>query len=326
MFKQECYCAQYKGDELANSTSGGVFFAFAKYIIEQGGCVYGAAFCNFPQLKHICVDDVRNLSKIQGSKYVESDFINVFPDLKKRVESGQLVLFSGTPCQIAAVRSFLKQDYPNILLIDILCHGTPSKSLFGEYINWREKKWKTSILNYEFRNKSVSKWGGEQKALVTTNKGEFVIPAVCDPYFSAFQKGIIAQKKCYSCKYASPIRIGDITAADFWGIRLCHPNFPYLKGASCMLVNSLKGKEFFEHVKKSFLLEKSSFDEARKYNPHFNHPLNPSPIQTKIYDKLKNKEGFSKILPLIPYQSHCVYVFKNFTRICKRIIKRVLTF
>ena len=321
MFKQECYCAQYKGVELIDSTSGGVFFAFAKYFIEHGGCVYGAAFCDFPHLKHICVDKIQDLKKLQGSKYLESEFSYALPEIKGRVENGQLVLFSGTPCQIAAVRSFLKEDSSNILFIDILCHGTPSKNIFLEYIKWREKKWNTKILNFEFRNKHISEWGGEQKALISTSMGEKIIPAVCDPYFSAFQKGLIAQKRCYVCKYAAPNRVGDITAADFWGIRILRPNFPYAKGASCLLVNTSKGKSFFENLKKDFLLEEMSFDDARKYNPHFNRPLKFNSIQNEIYSTLAHNKGFSSILSKIPYQAFYVYLIKKYLRYVRNFIR-----
>lgn len=321
MFNQECYCAQYKGPELIDSTSGGVFFAFAKYFIEHNGCVYGAAFSDFPHLKHVCVENIQDLKKIQGSKYLESDFSFVLPEIKNRVENGQLVLFSGTPCQIAAVRSFLKKDYPNAFFIDILCHGTPSKKVFLEYIKWREKKWNVRLLNFEFRNKRISAWGSEQKALATTSGGEKIIPAACDPYFSAFQKGLIAQKRCYVCKYASPNRVGDITAADFWGIRILRPNFPYSNGASCLLVNTSKGKEFFEYLKKDFLLEKMSFEDARKYNPHFNRPLKFNPIQNEIYSILEDNKGFSNVLSKIPYQTFGFYLIKKYLRHIRNFIR-----
>ena len=324
MFNKECYCAQYNGPELSLSASGGVFFAFAKYIIEHGGCAFGAAFSTFPHLKHVCVESVDDLCKIQGSKYVESDFAQSLHELKKRVENGQLVLYSGTPCQIAAVRSFLKKNYENLLTIDILCHGTPSKAIFLEYIKWREKKWNDKICNYEFRNKSVSPWGSEQKALITTSRGKIVIPSECDPYFSAFQKGLIAKKKCYSCKYASLSREGDITAADFWSVKKTHPSFPYAKGASCLLVNTMTGKKFFEKIKENFLFEKASIDEICMCNPHFRKTLQFSPIQEKIYQLLDNNSDFANILPLIPYQSRVSYLRKKVIYCLKSVIKKIL--
>ena len=324
MFCQKCYCAQYRGPELKDSTSGGVFYAFAKYVVENKGCVFGAAYDEQLVLRHVAVENIEDLKKIQGSKYVESDFIGVLPKLKTRLDNGQLCLFSGTPCQIAAVRSFLKKDYQNLLLIDILCHGTPSRELFQRYIAWRERVWNVKILNFEFRNKRAAQWGDQQKALITTDKDEKIIPAVCDPYFYAFQKGLIAQKKCYSCKFASPNRVGDITAADFWGIKAFCPDFPYTKGASCMLVNTSNGNVFFEQVKDSFLLEKMSFEDARKHNPHFNHPLTCNPIQSEIYKAVKEDEDFSKILPLLPCLSYKHYLFKKIVSAIKRLIKRVI--
>jgi len=323
MFNQECYCAQYKGPELAKSTSGGVFFAFSKYVIEQGGAVYGAAFSDFPNLNHICAENIHDLAKIQGSKYLESNFVHTFPELKQRLEKNQLILFGGTPCQVAALKSFLKIDYPNLLTIDILCHGTPSKKLFSKYIAWREKKWNTRILNFEFRSKRAHIWSSEQKALISTDMGEKIIPAVRDPYFFAFQKGLIAQTRCYSCKYASPNRVGDITAADFWGINTLRPNFPYENGASCMLINTAKGNVFLEHVKKMLLLEKVPFEDARKYNPHFNHPLKFDPIQKKIYQALADNLDFAQIIHFIPYKSYLAYKKSCLKKWIKQLINVV---
>lgn len=325
MFIQECYCAQYKGPELADSTSGGVFFVFAKYFIEKGGCAFGAAYDKNLVLRHIVAERVQDLKKIQGSKYVESDFVNILPELKKRLDNGQLCLFSGTPCQIAAAQAFLKRYYSNLLLIDILCHGTPSRVLFQKYIAWREKLWNEKILNYEFRNKRASQWGAEQKALVTTDKGVKIIPSICDPYFAAFQKGLIAQNKCYSCKYASPNRVGDVTAADFWGIQQIKSDFPYKSGASCLLVNTPKGKLFFDKIQEMFLLEKIPFEYARKYNPHFNKPLSKTDIQKTIYSIIKKEESFfSDVLPFIPHKSYVGYLLHRTICFTKYIVKKLL--
>lgn len=324
MFCQKCYCVQYKGPELINSTSGGVFFAFAKYVLEKKGCVFGAAYDSNLVLRHIATEKIDDLKRIQGSKYVESDFIGVFSDLKKRLDNGQLCLFCGTPCQIAAVRAFLKRDHQNLLLIDILCHGTPSRILFRKYIAWREKKWKTKILNFEFRNKRAAQWGEEQKALVMTENGEKIIPAICDPYFSAFQKGLIAQGKCYSCKFASPNRVGDITAADFWGVRRIFPDFPYAKGASCLLVNTERGELFFNKVVDSFIVCKSEFEIARQYNRHFNEPLAPNPIHEKIYAIInEEKSDFADALHLFPRKSYLWYIVQNSKNSVKRFVKKI---
>lgn len=326
MFNNECYCAQYNGPELSLSTSGGVFFAFAKYIIEHGGCAFGAAFSPFPHLRHICVESVDNLYKIQGSKYVESDFVQSLPELKKRVEIGQKVLFSGTPCQIAALRAYLKADFQNLLTMDIVCHGTPNKKIFQEYVKWREKKWNTKLDNYEFRNKKVSPWGGAQKGLLSTSNGYKVIPSECDPYFCAFQKGLIAQKKCYSCRYASSIRMGDITAADFWSAKIYFPDFPYKNGVSSLLINTQKGKEYFKKVKTNFILEEASFEKACKWKPHLKYPLSFNPVQQIIYDTINNGGGFDSVLHLIPTLSYPEYVKRKVVCWAKQQIKKVLDF
>lgn len=321
----KCFCAQYNGPELIDSTSGGVFYAFAKFVIEKGGAVFGAAYDSNIILKHTIAEQVCDLKKMQGSKYVESIFTDVLPELKRRLENAQLCLFSGTPCQIAAVRAFLKKDYDNLLLIDILCHGTPSRELFKKYIDWREKKWKTKILNFEFRSKRAAKWGDKQKASITTTNGKKIIPAICDPYFSAFQKGLIAQTKCYSCKYASSDRVGDITAADFWGVRKVFPDFPYRQGVSCLLINTQKGDSFFNEIRENFILREANFEVARQYNRHFNGPLPKNPTQEQIYAVLKDKNSdFSNLLPLLPYKSHLWYFIQNLKNSIKQTIKKII--
>lgn len=330
MFEQKCFCAQYKGPELFKSTSGGVFFAFAKYIIEKRGCACGAAFDQNLVLKHCCVDNLEGLHMLQGSKYVESNFVHILPEIKKKLEEGLLVLFSGTPCQVAAVRSHFKEKYSNLLLIDILCHGTPDYNLFKKYIEWREFKWKAKILSFEFRNKMVSPWGGIPKAYVKTTKGEKIIPAICDPYYWAFLNGHLAKKKCYSCRYASVNRVGDITAADFWGCHEFFPNFPYKKGASCILVNSEKGMKYFNAIKDQFFLKEASIDLAKKYNYQFSRPLVFSIQQEKIYSMIKDTSDFSSVLPFCGHRSMFFYYYSKLKSIfsviyLKRILKKVLT-
>ena len=145
-------------DVLQRSTSGGAFTAIAKYVLDQGGAVYGCAYCDHLKARHICIESEQELVRLNGSKYVESEIGDTYRQAKEQLKVGRTVLFSGTPCQIAGLKSYLKKPYDNLITADIICHGVAPQKFFSEYIDWFEQKHNLRLTDYNFRAKQNAGW------------------------------------------------------------------------------------------------------------------------------------------------------------------------
>ena len=140
----EVYAAMVKEvEQRKKSSSGGMFYAIASWILNQGGKVYGATMDEKHQVKHISVDNLEDLDLLRGSKYVQSDLQQVFADIKKELKAGRWCYFVGTGCQVAGLKSFLRKDYDTLLTSDLVCHGVPSQWLFDQHIKYLEEKYKS---------------------------------------------------------------------------------------------------------------------------------------------------------------------------------------
>ena len=214
------------GGELKESASGGVFAALADFVLEQGGVVFGAAYDENLRVRHCRAENKTELQALKKSKYVASSTERTYSEVAEflRKEPNRLVLYTGSPCQIHGLYSFLGGKPQNLFTADIVCHGVPSQKLFDKYIAWLGEKQRGKILYYGFRDKDVAGWscGGKTKTKTKTK----VINGSVDPYYSSFMRGETYRLSCYRCPFASvERRPGDITMGDFWGIEFAHPKF-----------------------------------------------------------------------------------------------------
>lgn len=256
--------------DLRKSSSGGVFIVIAKKIIALGGVVYGAAYSKGSSVEIVRVDCEIDLEKLQGSKYVQSDTVSSYESVLNDLKSGKIVYFSGCPCQVAGLRLYLKTDYENLLLSDVICHGVPSSKLFDLVVSKIESRYNVRFVNYLFRDKMVKGWScASSSSSFRTKSGKrkhFVYLRDMEAYFQAFISGDVMRMSCYSCPFASIERCGDLTLGDYWGAWIHHKDFPNIKkGVSLLMVNSTKGASFFEGLKSgvySFPIEKEHAVEA----------------------------------------------------------------
>ena len=235
--------------EIIKSASAGVFFFIAKHIIESGGYVYGAVFDNNHKVKHICGKTIDDLKKMQTSKYVQSDTTEIYKNiqiaLRKNVEKP--ILFCGTPCQCVGLKSFLHQDYKNLYLLDLVCHGVPSPLAFKKYLGYLQETKKEPCEDFQFRCKHKGwNYHGYMSSYVKYNKHYW--PTVCDPYMSSFLKMTNYRESCYSCQYNTQIKVSDITLADFAGVRKIAPDFFRKSGCSEIFIHTDKGNELFKSI------------------------------------------------------------------------------
>lgn len=203
-------------EERLESTSGGAFYLLASQIISERGVVYGVGYNEELEACHKRVNNIKSLNLLRGSKYMQSDINATYKQTKEDLKIGKTVLFSGTPCQIAGLRLFLRKDYRQLITIDLVCHGTPSPMIFKEHIKYLENKFGDKIIDFKFRSKRETGWRSYTKYIFNRIKPVYLFLGK-DYYCHAFHHGYLNRESCYSCQFSKSDRVGDITLSDFWG-------------------------------------------------------------------------------------------------------------
>ena len=315
---------QWEQDSLKKSSSGGIAALLAARILEKGGAVYGCAFDEEVRAVHIRVDKPEHLHRLAGSKYVQSDIREVLPAIKEDCVSGRLTAFFGTPCQVAVVRNYVGRNASNLLLVDLICHGTPSPALFADYLQWKALRMGGGkIQSFLFRDKSVWNWGTAYRATTSTATASAVITASEDPYYDAFLNAQTFRECCYSCHYAQKNRTGDITLGDFWGIENQHPEsgLDIRAGVSVVLLNTDAGVEAFEEITQRLLLCKSDFRKAAAENGNLLHPSQRPPIRD-VYYEMVDRHGYAWAFRYLRRQKR--YYINKLKKMLPRKLKRRL--
>lgn len=236
----------------STSSSGGVFYELSRQFIQNGGVVYGCALDKDMVARHICVEDIENLDKLKSSKYVQSDMGDTMYEIKKRLVSGQKVLFSGTPCQTAGLHNYLGKDYKELLVVDVLCHGVPSPKLFADYLEYLGRQYDGGKpVSVNFRNKQRG-WKRLYMEVCFDNGKRHYVYSGYDRYEGMFLNNLSLRPSCYECKFTKSERYGDITLGDFWGIGKKYPQWDDDKGISVVMLNTNKGIAAFEKISDLF--------------------------------------------------------------------------
>lgn len=273
---------------LKQSSSGGVFGEIAKTVIEEGYTVYGCTMDSNFVVKHIGIDNLEKLTEIQRSKYVQSFTGDTYSQIRTLLKQNKKVLFSGTPCMIAGLKSYLGKMANSDLLttIDVVCHGVPSQSLFEDYLKHLSIKLNSKIVKYTFRAKKRARNGMEWNVSYETLCGGLYFrnwPE--DSYNYYYMKGAIYRESCYDCPFASCIRYSDITLSDYWHWQEYNLGFKYNDSVSGVILNTSKGKGIFNIIRNNFVIEESCFDDIAKYNSCLIKPIPKSAERDEILDK-----------------------------------------
>lgn len=295
-------------DEIMRSASGGASDVACSIILQMNGIVYGAAYDDELAVKHIEVTDEVGRIKLQSSKYVQSDINNCYTKAKRALLDGRTVLFTGTPCQIAGLYGFLGGDKPNLYTIDLICHGVPSPKLFAKYLEYQNRQMKGKVFYFNFRSKDKRGWG-TQYLLKTKTKTKTKTLSL-DRYGKHFMDGDCYRECCYQCAYANTERVGDMTVGDFWGIAKSHPDFYSSKGVSSVFVNTDKGAELFEQMRRyadvlPTTLEEGSVKQGNLVKPtarlknrnSFYEDIDEADYIDKMKVGLQMKERVKAVLP-----------------------------
>ena len=271
---QRAYAVVLKDkDTLLKSTSGGMFSALAGYVFENKGVVYGCSMESGFQVKHIRVSLEMDLEKLRGSKYVQSNTENTFAQAEADLKNGLVVLYTGTPCQIAGLYSYLGKEYDNLITADIVCHGVGSQKYFDKFMDYLKEANK-DMTDLKFRSKKFAGWScGTGTISVQVDKKLIQKPFYDykNYYYRYFLNSEIFRESCYFCSYANIARQGDFTLGDFWGVEKLGLDLDTSKGCSLLLVNTQKGAEIFNTIDLVGKCE-VSIDNAVKHNGQLSCP------------------------------------------------------
>lgn len=281
---QKTYAVWAKDNEMrSRSTSGGAAAIFSEKIIDENGIVYGVALEQNVKIRHIRIDNFLDLDKIKGSKYVHSYVEEAYSLVEKDLKENKKVLFTGTPCQIAGLKLFLKKEYENLITVDIICHGVPSQKFLREQIKEDIKNLEVDNVIFRKNNKYLYELEKNNKTIYNSSREDCA-------YCQGFDRNLTLRTNCYQCDFATKDRVSDITLGDFWGIDKEEFIDEIDKGISVVLVNTNKGLKFFEECKDRFVIFERKLDEAVNGNEHLRHPS----IQNKNIKKFRkeyNKYG-----------------------------------
>lgn len=265
--KPLAYAARHrKMQEVETSRSGAAFIALSDYILESGGVVYGAGYNNHFQVVHKRATTKEERDEFKGSKYVQSELDTIFSQVRQDLKNGFTVLFSGTPCQTAGLDSFLSERLKKRLyLVDVVCHGTCSPSVWKDYLEFLSSKYNKAITNVNFRDKQLFGWTDNHESFSFEGDKE-------KKYFKyLFYKPWHFRMSCYKCRYCNMKRPSDITLADFWGWEKIVPTLNTDdKGLSLVIINTEKGRTLFGKIKKDLYTTEVSLNECLQ--PNMQHP------------------------------------------------------
>ena len=334
---QKVYAAYNKDEAIRlQSSSGGIFTLLAEETIKKGGVVFGVKFNNDWMPEFDYTETIEGISPFRGSKYVQAIVGNAYKKAEEFLKSGREVLFSGTPCQIAGLKKYLRKEYNNLLTVDIICHGVPSPKVWNKYLEEtcsrlmrtrtdgknsvgfaNGETYKSCIEAISFRSKinGWKKFSFLLKLNFSTcdgkNSGVFAETLDKNAFMRAFLSDTILRPSCYACPTKQGKSHSDITIADFWGINNIDPSFDDDKGCGAVFINTIKGEKFYSPSQT--IHKEKSFDEVVKYNSAFIK----SPIAPKNRDQFFKKIDKQNIYVLID----------KYTKItlCKRIINKIKT-
>ncbi|MBQ8837136.1 MAG: Coenzyme F420 hydrogenase/dehydrogenase, beta subunit C-terminal domain [Clostridia bacterium] len=288
-------CVNNDENVLSQSSSGGVFTLLAVQILKLRGVVFGAAFDDSFVVRHICVENVDDLQKLRGSKYVQSDIGTAYRDAEKFLKEDRYVLFTGTPCQIDGLLHYLKKPYERLYTQDVICHGTPSPLVWDKYVSYREKKASSKVSRVSFRHKKLG-WKDYSVLFDFANGTCYEQNHTKDIFFQGFLANLFLRPSCHNCFFKSINRNSDITLADFWGVEKTLPEMFDERGVSLVLVNSRKGRELLELIKEQIRYQPVDSQIALRHNPSVYRSAKPSKNRHEFFSRISGDSSIDTLI------------------------------
>lgn len=320
-YKIKAYATKNKDNEKREkSTSGGMFKILAEYIIQKkNGVVFGVKFDENLTAIHGFAENIKECKEFSFSKYVRSDLRDSYQKVKEFLDNDRYVLFTGTPCQVQGLRSFIKKDNEKLILCEIICHANPSPKVLKMYLRNKEKIFGKKINTMYFRSKNPEMDNG---AYIEFEDGTKIKESLYITAFSGEQ--LISRPSCNNCQFVTENRKADFTIGDFWGIEKVIPEFNDKKGISLLTVNTEKASLIFEEVKEKMEYKETDLKLAFKYNHHSN--LAQSKNRKKFFDGICNgdinENNIIEYMKKYTKRTLCTRVIIKLKKIKQKLLKK----
>lgn len=294
------------------SSSGGVFTLLAEEVIRRGGVVYGAAWNEAFNVAHCRVESLEEIARLRGSKYQQSDLNGCFAQVKADLKAGREVLFSGTPCQVAGLNGFLGHSPQHLLCVDVVCHGAPAPAVWQEYLKSINPSGE-EITRVNMRDKR-SGWQRSRIRIESVRKVILDELSSRNCYMQGFLQDLFLLPSCHRCPAKGGRALSDITLGDYWGIHRQHPHFADHVGVNLVLVNTPKGRAFFDSL--DLLRHPSTLEQALQRNPGISHSAKENPLSEEFACRFE-QAGIEEALKLV--RIHRPTLFKRLTARIKQL-------
>jgi acetyltransferase-like isoleucine patch superfamily enzyme/coenzyme F420-reducing hydrogenase beta subunit len=323
--ESECYAAEHKNLEVVfDSTSGGLFSALADIMYKDSGFVGGAVFNKDFSVKHFISNDKQDLARLRSSKYVQSSLIGFYTQVADLLKRGENVLVCGTPCQMAALRAYLRKDYDNLIIADFICRGINSPKVWHKYLDSFKERYGSPVVYCKAKSKEFGWRNLTQKVILADGRHVYETKDQ-----SAYTRGYIStsaycRPSCYSCQFKGYPRMSDITLADFWGVEKLSTGMDKNLGTSLVMVNSQKGRKFFERVKTRINFIQVPFKSIESGNPSLNLPIEqPLVDKTEFFADL-DRMTFTEIANKYIFRTSVTH--RSFKEKIKSLLRKLLKF
>jgi len=286
----KAYCAYNKEDKVRrDSSSGAIFPILARHVIEEKqGVVVGVRFDENMKAVSDMAETMEEAKAFSGSKYVKSDFRGMFPRIKEQLKKGRYVLYTGLPCECAGLRGYLRKDYDNLLVCELLCHSAPSPKAFDKYINYLGKENHSRVVDIKFRDKEKGWKQSDSNTVVTFENGTRKVERTAEnPYYRTFVNCTMSRSCCCSCNYTYNNRVGDFTIGDLWGVKKSAPEMNDNKGINLLLVNNPKAGSLLQVLQDKMRLKQSTMKEV--FIKNHQKPTKDMRQRTAFFNELDEK-------------------------------------
>lgn len=326
---QTVYAAYSKDDKLrAGGSSGGMFGTIATELISRGYRIYAAGFDENKHLRCMYADSVEELVPLMKSKYLQSDILSEYSNIKNDLKDGRQILFVSTPCQVAALKRYLGKNYENLVTIDFLCHGVPSQILFDKCVRYEEEKGKFKILSYSFRTKI--KDGSTPHYFTMTVQKNGKEKRITKPYFRSiyyafFQKYISLRESCYDCVFSEKERVSDITIADFHEIEKYVPSINRFDGVSTVIINTQIGESLLNCVKEQLWMQQFSMGQLEEDKVLFAEKTKKPAGRKKFIEDYNNLDFPDFVNQNMNKKKYLIFaVYYKLPKALRRIVKKFI--
>lgn len=321
----KCFAARSRNcDVLMKSSSGGVFFELAKSVVKSGGIAVGASWGDsVKNILHVAIGDEGELYKIQGSKYAVSSLTSVIPVIADALRAKKTVLFSGTPCQTAAMQKKFGDGDGFLILCSVFCHSVPQKDVWEKYVADVESENGYAINRVNFKKKDDG-WR-QSKMLISFENSSKILngPVSCNAYMKAFISGLSAYESCLTCRYKGDNAVADIQLGDFWGVENILPKIDDNRGLNACILRSEVALRLFYSAEIDIWPVRA--EDIQKGNPMLIRPVSPNMVARKKFLSLYKEKGVQAAVDIALSYQRCYWqrvslILKRFVSFCKQKI------